>query len=109
MKKWWKYCFMIVFLSSFLPIVQAGSQDTHITRKMIPKVFSNVVIHGRTYWSQMGYLYANGTLAYCIEPEVGLSEFIYDSYLDFGIEGLTPIQKEQMELIATYGYQYPGH
>lgn len=109
MKKWWKYCLMIVFLFPFLPIVQAGSQDTHITRKMIPKVFSNVVIQGRTYWSQMGYLYANGILAYCIEPEVGLSEFIYDSYLDFGIEGLTPIQKEQMELIATYGYQYSGH
>lgn len=100
---------MIILLFPFLPIVQAGSQDTEITRKMIPKVFSNVVIRGRTYWSQMGYLYANGTLAYCIEPEVGLSQFIYDSYLDFGIEGLTPVQKERMELIATYGYQYPGH
>ncbi len=109
MKKWCKYCLVLLFFFAFLPMVQAGTQDTQITRRMIPKVFSNVVIQGRTYWSQMGYLYANGILAYCIEPEVGLSDFIYDSYLDFGIEGLTLEQKEQMELIATYGYQYPGH
>lgn len=106
-RKWWWLPFLLIFC--VVPRVSAGYQDTKITRKLIPRVFSNVVINGRTYWSQMGYAYTNGVVAYCIEPEIGLSDFLYDSYLDFNIAGLTMQQKQQMELIAEYGYQYQNH
>lgn len=55
------------------------------------------------------FRYQDGILAYCIEPDVMLNTNIYNSYDDWSVTPYTQDEKRQMELIAHYGYKYPGH
>lgn len=53
--------------------------------------------------------YQDGILSYCIEPDELLNTNIYNSYDDWSVTLYTEDEKRQMELIAHYGYKYPGH
>ena len=60
-------------------------------------------------YGRVPFRYQNGTLAYCIEPYVGIHSNIYNSTNDWSITGYSEDVKKQMELISYYGYEYPGH
>lgn len=55
------------------------------------------------------FRYQDGILSYCIEPDVMLNTNIYNTYDDWSVTPYTNDEKRQMELIAHYGYKYPGH
>lgn len=55
------------------------------------------------------FRYQDGVLAYCVEPDILLNTNIYNSYDDWSVTSYTQDEKRQMELIAHYGYKYPGH
>ena len=60
-------------------------------------------------YGRVPFRYQNGTLAYCIEPYVGINVNTYSSTNDWSITGYSNDVKRQMELISYYGYEYPGH
>lgn len=55
------------------------------------------------------FRYQDGVLAYCVEPDILLNTNIYNTYDDWSVTPYTQDEKKQMELIAHYGYKYPGH
>ena len=60
-------------------------------------------------YGRVPFRYQNGTLAYCIEPYVGINVTTYSTTNDWSITGYSEDVKRQMELISYYGYEYPGH
>lgn len=55
------------------------------------------------------FRYMNGRLSYCIDPTTPITVHTYSSYTDWSKSGYSDDTRKQMELIAYYGYQYPGH
>ena len=60
-------------------------------------------------YGKLPYRYQDGIIAYCIEPDRVINTYSYDSTTDFSVSGYSEDVKKQMELIAHYGYEYPGH
>ena len=60
-------------------------------------------------YGRVPFRYQNGTLAYCIEPYVGINVTTYSSTTDWSVTGYSDAVRRQMELISYYGYEYPGH
>ena len=48
-------------------------------------------------------------MGYCIEPSKPITVHTYSSYSDWSKSGFSEDVKRKMELIAYYGYEYPGH
>ena len=55
------------------------------------------------------FRYLNGKMGYCIEPSKPITVHTYSSYSDWSKSGFSEDVKRKMELIAYYGYEYPGH
>lgn len=55
------------------------------------------------------FRYLNGKMGYCIEPSKPITVGTYSSYSDWSKSGFSEEVKRKMELIAYYGYEYPGH
>lgn len=107
MTKLKKISFFLIALCSLFLIkdVKAGTLDTSITVNWIPGVYANRKVGGLNYYNQMGYIYANGVLSYCLESTKFITEDVYHSTTDFS-STLTQEQKDYIELIAYYGYGY---
>ena len=63
------------------------------------------------FWSygRIPFRYMNGQLSYCVQPDNMINTDTYYTYDDFSVLGYSEEEKKQMELIAYYGYMYPGH
>ena len=96
-----------VFINSFIK-VNAASNDTNVVHYWVPGIFSHKT-NDINKFSQLSYIYANGVLAYCIEPGVELFEGTYSSSTDFSVANISEETKEKLELIATYGYNTTNH
>lgn len=107
MKK--KILVILVLIGSMIGFVNAKPNDTQVRVNYLKNVYGNFVIGDLFYWNQIGLTYANNKLAYCLEPGKWITENIYDSYTDFSIKNLDKEDKEYLELVAYYGYQYPSH
>lgn len=53
-----------------------------------------------TWWSQMGHIYANGEIAFCVEPSQFINEQASYTYKDY-----SSAQKQRMEHIAYVGWE----
>lgn len=90
--------------------VHALENDSTLRTEYLDKVYAYHYKQGelRSY-GKLPYRYQNGLLAYCIEPNRVINNTTYNSTTDWNITGYDENVKKQMELIAYYGYQYPGH
>lgn len=107
MKK--KLLVILILIGSMIGLVNAKPNDTQVRVDYLKNVYGNFIIGDLFYWNQIGLTYANNKLAYCLEPGKWITENIYDSYTDFSIKNLDKEDKEYLELVAYYGYQYPSH
>lgn len=88
--------------------VKAASYDTKVSIDWMSGVYANRRVDGLNYYNQVGFIYANGILSYCLESTKFITEDVYHSTIDFSSK-LTPQQKEYIELLAYYGYGYQNH
>lgn len=100
---------MIVLLFGMITFVSAKTNDTKVRVDYLENVYGNFKIGDLFYWNQIGLTYANNKIAYCLEPGEWITGAVYDSYTDFLIKDINQKQKEDLELIAYYGYEYKGH
>lgn len=100
-----KIILLIVLMMTSISSVKAAN----ITENKISNVFANQTYQGRELSASFGYMYANDVIAYCVDPGIPLKIGYYDKTLDFGYKNIDKTKKERMQLIAYYGYQFPGH
>lgn len=110
MKKFLKLLFftLVIFLGC-IKYTYALENDTEVKIDWINGVYANRKVGNQYIWNQLGYVKANGKICYCLEPNVFITESIYDSTLDFNIKGFSDKDKEYIELLAYYGYGYTNH
>ena len=88
--------------------IDAGSYDTRVDIDWLSNVYANRKVGGLNYYNQVGLIYANGVLSYCLESTKFITEDTYHSTSDFSSK-LNNTQKEYISLLAHYGYGYPNH
>lgn len=93
------------------PHVKAAANDTTMSFEKIEGVYfyqrdNNT---GEVMSNYVTKLYANGELAYCIEPLVQITTRTYNSTTDWSLYNLSEEQKEYIELAGYFGREYPGH
>lgn len=64
---------------------------------------------GQVMTGRANIFYMNGTIAYCIEPLVQITDHTYTSTTDWSVTSLTQEQRHYIELVGYYGYEYEGH
>ena len=90
--------------------VCALENDTTVTKTYIDNVWSFHYRDGKVWtYGNLPYNYANGKLAYCIQPDSSINTSNYSSYTDFSITGYSEQDRKQMELISYYGYGFKNH
>ena len=88
--------------------IDAGSYDTRVDIDWLSNVYANRKVGGLNYYNQVGLIYANGVLSYCLESTKFITEDTYHSTSNFSSK-LNNTQKEYISLLAHYGYGYPNH
>lgn len=111
MKKIYKVIFIILCTLFFNVLgVQAGENDSNLKTEYVENVWSFHYRDGKVFtYGQLPFRYQNGKMAYCIDPSTPINVSTYSSYSDWSVTSYTEEIKKQMELIAHYGYGYPGH
>lgn len=100
---------LIGFVSIFFPIKHVVAAN--VTTEAIPDVFYEQWdgLDPSDYRSyQESFIYVDGKVAYCIEPDGKIITEDYSSS-DWGTVDLTPSQKKRIKLLAYYGYGYLDH
>ncbi len=104
---------LLILISSLLFGIKEVNavSESYVTHEWIPNFFNHKVVEGKPTknFAQLAYVYAGGTLAYCIEPGVTLYPGNYDYSSDMDILNLSEEDKKYLELVGVYGYNYPGH
>ena len=99
----------IILAVILLVIGGAKAQAANITENKISNIFANQNYNGQELSASFGYMYADDIIAYCIDPGIPLKVGYYDKTLDFNYKHIDQTKKEKLQLIAYYGYQFPGH
>ena len=60
---------MILFFALMMNC-HAETNDTQIRIEYMDRVYTNLNIFGKQFSNKQGVVYANGTVAYCIEPGI---------------------------------------
>ena len=103
---------IIIILLMFMCFkgVKAASLDTSISKNYVDNIWSFHYRNGRVFsYGQLKFNYANGKLAYCIQPETSINFDSYNSYDNWSISGYSETDKRKMELYAYYGYGFKDH
>jgi Predicted outer membrane protein len=102
-----KILFIIFCLFALAFKVEAASYEV---KKIPTGVYSTKTVpSGSRYTSELQLLYVGDKIAYCIEPGVILKENSYEKLTSFKDAGIGDEVKNEIELIAYYGYEYEGH
>lgn len=111
MKKFLKFI-IVIFGALYFNIlnVYAGEKDSTLTTDYMNDIWGFHYRKG-VLWSygRLPFRYQNGKMVYCIEPETVIATNTYNSYSDWSVTKYSEDDKKRMELIAHYGYKYPGH
>ena len=100
----------VLFLALFIGINVVKADTVTMTRDYIDNVWSYHYRDGDMWtFGNLPFNYADGKLVYCIEPDSRINTDVYYTYDDFSLSGYDDYEKTQMELIAYYGYGFPGH
>lgn len=103
------YTTITIFSFSFSNIskVVAATNDSEVIHYWLPGYFSHKNNDGK--YSQLSYIYANGALAYCVEPGLPLNNGTYSSNTNFNVANISEEKRKKLELIAAYGYNTTNH
>ena len=101
----------IIFATNFIFLntknVSADTNDSYVVHNWIPNFYSHK--ERSSNWAQLSYIYANGEIAYCVDPGVELSNGTFSSSTDFSIANIGVETRRKLELYAAYGYNYSNH
>lgn len=95
-----------MFLLFFVFLINVSASN--VTKKDTGILVEKTTPYGERYKTKLYYIYVDGKIAYCIEPGMILYEGNYDE-ATFEKIGISDEQKEKMEILAYYGYQYKNH
>lgn len=97
-----------VFMTSS---VSAGTNDTNITYQKVDGAYFYMQnkTTGAVDTNYVTKFFLNEKLSYCIEPMQDINTKIYNSTNDWSITNLSKEQREYIELVGYFGYDYPGH
>lgn len=99
-----------IFIVLFMIIIGINSVNAaNITEDKISGIYANQTYNGKELSASFGYMYANGCIAYCIDPGKPLKMGEYNQTNDFKYKKISNTKKERLELIAYFGYEYEGH
>ena len=104
MKRIKLFCLTLILFSMLSPV-----QAETITYKKLEGIYYNLTVNNQTTSNYVTMFYLNDRVAYCIEPGKGIHTKEYIAYNNFDKTGLSDAQKELIEKIGYYGYEYPGH
>ena len=101
--------FLLAITIGLVNLKRTYAQST-LTTNYIDNTYAYHYKNGvlRSY-GKLPFRYQDGQIVYCIEPDRVINTNIYDSTIDWTASGYSEDEKKQMELIAYYGYEYPGH
>lgn len=105
MKKVAVFILGIILLSSFKSSVLAES----ITYQRLDNIYYNLTVDGVTTSNHVTKFFLDSRLAYCIEPGAPINTKTYNSSPNWNGINLTEEQKQQIEKIGYYGFEYPNH
>ena len=89
----------IALIILFTIITVNAEENVKLDIKWIPNAYYNYKKNNLTYWGQLGYLYLDGKLAYCLEIETPINSTTYTP--------TNEIQSNNLVLLAGYfGYGY---
>ncbi len=109
MKRLIKIIIILLIFMCFIE-VKAASLDTSISKNYVDNIWSFHYRNGKVFsYGQLKFNYANGKLAYCIQPETSINFDRYNSYDNWNISGYSEESKRKMELYAYYGYGFKNH
>lgn len=100
---------IIVLIMSISNRIYADTNDSILVKNRYENIYA---VHDATdrvhlYYAQRYTL--NGVTAYCIEPGLGIDSNTYSSTDDWQITNLSEDVRNDIRLIAYYGYDYPNH
>lgn len=98
----------LLFFSFVIP-TYAGNNDTQLTYNNLKDYYYEISGSGIYMSNYTTMFYANGKLAYCIEPGVSITTSTYNSSNLWSNTSFSKEQTNYMELIGYFGYEYPGH
>lgn len=105
--------FYMLFLMTVMFLVGINgvkAESVNIRQDFIKDVWSFHYRNGKVFtFGNLPYNYANNNLVFCIQPDAKVVTNTYNVYNDFTKSGYSNEEKTKMELIAYYGYNYPGH
>lgn len=104
-----KIIFTVLISLGFITIVNAKTNDTTLTFNNLKDYNYEIKGEGKYLSNYTTMFYANGKLAYCIEPGVDIETHTYNSDFDWSKTKFTKEQTDYLELIGYFGYEYPGH
>lgn len=101
---------LFITLCMLTNMVRVNAVST-VNRIWIENFYSYKEVEGKPPRDYVGfaYIYVDGNIAYCIEPGISLIEGNYQLSDNFESINLTDEDKKYLELVAIYGYSYPGH
>ena len=91
--------------------VSAGTNDSTITYQKVNGAYFYMQnkTTGAVDTNHVSKFFLNGKLSYCIEPMQDINTKVYNSTNDWNITNLSKEQREYIELVGYFGYDYPGH
>lgn len=98
---------IICLLSPFF--VYASENDTKLTYNNLYDYNYEIKGDGIYLSNHTTMFYANGKVAYCIEPGVSINTSTYNSSSSFANTNFSKKQSEYLELLGYFGYEYPSH
>lgn len=110
MKSIIKYVLVLSFFLFFYTFkVYALENDTVISKEYLPDVYFNKIVDQENHWGRFPVFKLEEDIIYCIEPGTPIKSLNYSSYYNWDVTGLSNSIRQNLELIAYYGYDYPNH
>ena len=109
MRKIFMLLFLLIIMGTKVKsydLIDTFYYDTKVSDMYITKVKGDVKKNGAPFLLHK----SNGDLVYCIEPFLYMAEDNYEGYIGYkDTFGLSEDVINKMNIIAYYGYGYPGH
>ena len=93
---------MLIFSMLIMGFIGVNSANAAvITEDKIANVYANQNYNGKELSASFGYMYADGFIAYCIDPGVSLKIGEYQKNYNFNFKNIDKKKKEKLELISS--------
>lgn len=95
-------CLLTIFLFTLFTNVKASTNDSNVKIEWIPNVYYSYNKDNITYWGQLGYIYANNIISYCLDINQSINTDMYSSDTNINVNNL-------ILLAGYFGYGYKNN